>query len=227
MTNTPNEDLPEWAAETLASFRAALPGKSARKALVAYRQQVEALIAEARAGYLAGAESACAKGCSACCHQTLAVGLVELCALFFDQEERFVREGFRRTLTAELQKLLRWHRMGAVRAVDFSRLQWKEWSPCLFLGRDGQCTVYAERPVMCRNLFSKLRCTQDRYLGTGSETIGQLARAMRRAIFRHLRLGRFSTPRLDLETHQFLLPQGLRWMLEEAPLPELREVFRG
>lgn len=221
------EELPDWLADVAARFRAWIPERSAQEALSEYRRVISQLVDEARTGYLAGAECACSAGCSACCHQMLAIEFVELCGIFFAQEPRFAGNAFRRKLADELAQLQRWNKLGAVLALDFAKLQWKEWWPCLFLGKDGLCTVYEPRPIMCRNLFSKVVCSATNYQGIGSEVIGQLAREMRRTIFYHLKLQRFSRPQLDLATYQFLLPQGMQWMLEEAPVEELREVFGG
>ncbi len=221
------QNLPAWAAKHLVRFEHWIRKKSASEAMREYRMILEAAIAEARDGYLEGQELACRPHCNACCHQMLAVQLVELCDIFFAQEARFSKKGFKKKLAREIKQLRRWKKMGAVLALDFTKRQWQAKWPCVLLGKDGLCTAYGSRPMMCRNLFSLTTCTFDNYAGIGSEVIGHLGRHLRRVTFRHLGLERFSKPKLDLETYQFLLPQGIQWMLEEAPLDELREVFRA
>ncbi len=85
-------------------------------------------------------EASCKKGCSACCHIEVEITTYETEIL-----EDLVKRGHR----IDEERLA----LQSARAVG--DLQWKKSSQgpmnqCIFLGDDGDCSIYESRPVMCR-----------------------------------------------------------------------------
>lgn len=91
--------------------------------------------------------AACKKGCSACCHQAIALSADEAAII---GREIGVKP---KTPTA----------YASPESREATRRQWYG-QPCPFL-RDGACSIYASRPLACRTLYvvdaDALLCTVD------------------------------------------------------------------
>ncbi len=82
----------------------------------------------------------CKKGCSACCHME-----VEITSYEAEILEGLIKEGH----PIDHERLLRQS------ARDLQDPQWKQGprnsdSQCVFLNLEGSCSIYEDRPVMCR-----------------------------------------------------------------------------
>jgi Fe-S-cluster containining protein len=86
-----------------------------------------------------GADLHCQKGCEACCHVSLSVGPIEAAA---------VREGLR-ALPAEAR--------ARVRSRGRNQPPHGAEPRCALLEDDGSCSVYAQRPLVCRSQGQALR----------------------------------------------------------------------
>jgi Fe-S-cluster containining protein len=75
---------------------------------------------------------ACKRGCSHCCHCAVAVS---------KQEAALMAESVGRTPADAPAK------------NDYSHVKWGYHNPCPFL-RDGACSIYESRPLVCRTLFN-------------------------------------------------------------------------
>lgn len=100
---------------------------------------------QANTHLMTGKEIGCAAGCGTCCNQSVDVTIPEAILLAMD----LVKEDD--------------HRRAVVRdrATEFAARtegeRFKRPIRCPFLGEDGNCTVYAIRPVICRSYYSDSR----------------------------------------------------------------------
>jgi len=86
----------------------------------------------------------CSRGCDACCYVDLSVG---------HAEAQSVREALRK-LAPDAARALQ-ARLSQDRPSD------EELSPCIMLGTDGECAIYAHRPMICRTQGLALRYPAD------------------------------------------------------------------
>jgi hypothetical protein len=91
--------------------------------------------------------AACAAGCSWCCRQQVAVAPAEALAIAAHVERRFdaVQRDAALRRVAALDQATR-----GLSALDRGRLK----LPCAFL-LEGQCSIYAVRPLRCRGVYSR------------------------------------------------------------------------
>jgi hypothetical protein len=121
--------LPDRASRAAAARRGASDAFEA--AWAARRSEVD------RAGAIA-----CAAGCATCCHQHVAVALVEAVAIadVIAGDTRLARR------VAEAAP-----RIGSLTALERRRAR----IPCPFLEADGRCGIYETRPIRCRGVHSR------------------------------------------------------------------------
>jgi hypothetical protein len=129
------------AADALRDPVAAARATGAQQAACAAFEQAWAA---ARAGVEAEGAIACAAGCSACCHQHVAILPLEAVAiaqtLAGDANSRW------RERLAESSA-----RIGGMDAMTRRRAR----IPCAFLADDGACGIYAFRPIRCRGVHAR------------------------------------------------------------------------
>ena len=129
-------------------------------------QQGEAVLADAFrlienliAASPARAEHECASGCSWCCHQAIRITAVEAIAI-----AEALREAYPSDWLAAIRRVLEVRAASAAGFAD-TRAYRAAGLPCAFLGPEGQCAVYAWRPLVCRSYHSLSRAAcQEQYV---------------------------------------------------------------
>jgi Fe-S-cluster containining protein len=192
------------------------------RALERYRQLMDRLLEQAATSEPA---PACAAGCGTCCHQPIALSLVELAPLLFAREEALSSAAGKARLAAEREALQRWRAAGHEAPAELAMQQFLERRACLLLGRDDRCEVYALRPFQCRNSYSAERCSFSNLPLYGYTDLAALARRLREQIHAAHHLERFDTRGVRTLHRTFFLPTGLSWLLEHPALDELRGAF--
>lgn len=99
----------------------------------------------------AQAEVECTRGCSFCCHQQVRVSAPEAIALAAALSEAFPVAWLDQLRAMLAQRVTRIAGFASVREHVAAKL------PCAFLAPDGDCGVYAWRPVVCRGFHSLSR----------------------------------------------------------------------
>jgi Fe-S-cluster containining protein len=85
---------------------------------------------------------ACGEGCDHCCHYFITIGPADALRIAL----RLRHDGLDTLETRAA--LMRWHEH--FEQVEFSAERYnRKWLTCLFL-KDGQCSIYEDRPVVCR-----------------------------------------------------------------------------
>lgn len=111
---------------------------AAYQALVARVDGFAQAVAERRAESLS-----CRAGCAGCCQVTLSVSAVEAQA---------IAEHLASLPPAERQRLRRRGRAALrAEAAAESSVETERQRPCVMLRRDGTCSIYAARPLVCRS----------------------------------------------------------------------------
>lgn len=87
---------------------------------------------------------ACKKGCSACCHQYIPAVLPEVLELASKYPEKL-----QNIETSKLYEMSKFHLQEQGRFSSFAI------QACPFLDSKGSCTVYSDRPGMCRSYYAK------------------------------------------------------------------------
>ena len=101
----------------------------------------------------------CARGCNFCCHQQVSVTPAEAIALAGG-----LRETFPAPWLEQLRALLA-QRSATIAGFTSMAEYFAAGLPCGFLGAEGECAVYAWRPVMCRGYHSLSRAScQEKYV---------------------------------------------------------------
>lgn len=110
-------------------------------------------------------QTSCRSGCSGCCHQEVEIT---------GDEAELLAELVRNGVKIDMEKL---DRQASVTHTPMS--WWRQPNSersCLFLGQDGKCRIYANRPVNCRKYFVVTppeKCSE--VSATGSITVGVVA----------------------------------------------------
>jgi Fe-S-cluster containining protein len=208
-------------AATEEAFRAEATSQPVVRAMELYWGRLDALVATAVAKE---PTPACGRGCGTCCHQPLALTLIELTSVAFRRDVLSTR-GFEERVAEECEALTRWRQEGNVTPAEIAMQQYMERRPCIFLGCDDECLVYGSRPFQCRNAFAAELCRWDNLPLFGFGDLASLARRMRRWLHEHHGLERFDTPGLNTGEHTFFLPEGLAWLIEHPRRTELTDLF--
>lgn len=77
----------------------------------------------------------CKKGCSFCCHDKIIMSQLE--ATYFLSKLKSVN------ISPNIERLQKQNK------IKFEKLKWQD-KACSFLGKDGICTIYEMRPLICR-----------------------------------------------------------------------------
>ena len=124
----------------LARFRATA-GQNAIAVAHETHAAMDAVIRQDQLKDPASAGIRCGKGCSHCCHESVAIWPHEA-ALLIEAVHKAGRELDRARLERQ-----------SVFTVENWRQQGQADRACVFLGADGSCTVYEFRPDVCRKLL--------------------------------------------------------------------------
>ncbi len=92
-----------------------------------------------------GEPLACKKGCGHCCHQLVALSMVEALAIY-----DVIKDD-----PWKLQRVARWSAEQAdlIMSQGVTEATWfRRGTRCMFLGDDSTCGIYETRPVACRTL---------------------------------------------------------------------------
>ncbi len=90
---------------------------------------------------------ACQSGCNSCCYLMVAVSAVEVLRLVARIPELLGAEGTKSLISNLERRLIRSRPLSTEALVETPM-------PCALLSEDGSCSVYAERPVICRGYYS-------------------------------------------------------------------------
>lgn len=83
--------------------------------------------------------SPCSKGCSACCHTQVSVT---------EDEAQLLVQKIREGIAVDRERMRKQMQSGDD-AAEFYKLSFED-RKCLFLGSDGACRIYSDRPSVCR-----------------------------------------------------------------------------
>lgn len=158
LTEIPSLNLPVIAARTLQSFSAhPVLGplyKNARKHLSRVfspivrakwaHQQIDQHIQTLFKDPVVAKYSACKKGCSACCHSQVSMNA--------DEAELLALKVVRGEVSIDVERLVRQAEAGND-AKEWYQLKYAE-RGCVFLNSEGECSVYADRPGVCRTNYA-------------------------------------------------------------------------
>lgn len=214
------EAEPTFIAEELGLFTRDIASLRFPRAMARYYQVLDELLQVSLGELLDGKVLPCEPGCDTCCHQPLILSLAELGDIYFQYEDTLSGSAFLARVEEERGALARWQAEGAVTPPELARRQWAERRPCLFL-QEGKCSVHPARPDICRNAFAEERCTPESLNTFGFANIPVLASRMQQALWKRYGLARF-TPHSE-----WLLPDGLSWLREQAPLDQMRSLWLG
>jgi Fe-S-cluster containining protein len=140
-----SETLKAWAGDARRLFHDAREANGLEHAVVTFHRRVDEAVALTVAGH--GVRTACARGCSHCCHLRLEVTPAEAFTLADWLRARFAPA----RLAAVLERL----RANAARTRELGTEGRKRTSlACALLGDDGACTAYEARPAQCRRYHS-------------------------------------------------------------------------
>lgn len=153
------------------AFRRAVQARVVKEVspLEALYQTLDEYQAEEHAA--AGVKPACAKNCSACCYQMVAVWELEMETIwrYLERLSSPLRRQWRERLAKSVEEWRKYMRGRVLESprqmADPIRLA-RDWAgkPCPFLETDGSCGVYEVRPLVCRTTTSPIRCESPRDL---------------------------------------------------------------
>lgn len=92
---------------------------------------------------------ACGSGCSYCCHSQINVIPVEALLIFSFVEKTFDYDEIR-----DLKVKIKNNQLLTAGKTFKDRVAIKDLTPCVFLGKNGQCGIYSARPLICRSWHS-------------------------------------------------------------------------
>lgn len=86
---------------------------------------------------------ACKANCSKCCYTNISIT---------SDEGELLAQEVKRGLKIDMDQLKRHAAIADSDFETFAKLSWEE-RACVFLGKDGECRVYEQRPATCRKWF--------------------------------------------------------------------------
>ena len=100
-------------------------------------------------------KTACGSGCSYCCHSQINLIPVEALLIF-----SFIETSFNRREIRDLKTKIQKNHLLTTGKTFMEKVIIKDQTPCVFLGKTGQCRIYSARPFICRSWhsFDKSAC---------------------------------------------------------------------
>lgn len=202
---------------------------SAEAMLPSFRTYTNALVSDAIAQVTATGKSiSCRAGCGACCSQVVPISTIEAhrLAAVVEAMPEPRRSDVRRRFDEAEQRIAAWDRAADyerwvkhenVKDSDVTSAYFTLNIPCPFL-EAGSCSIYEERPLVCREYLVTSPAENCAALGDGHLPIDVVP-----SVYTHLALRHLETPPDRRTASSVPLTRALRWAAEHpSPTPTLR-----